>query len=52
EDPRHRYWAAVGLGFTHDEASRLELQGRARIESQQDVKRAVEIALARMAEPG
>ncbi len=46
----HRYWAAVGLGYTRDAASRGELEARRKIETEQKVIGAIDESLAKMAD--
>lgn len=48
ENPEHRYWAAKGLSFTNDPASRTALEKQRRLESEADLIRVMEASLARM----
>ena len=45
---RHRYWAARALGHARDEPSRLELEGRQIIETDNRVLAAIDASLAKM----
>ncbi len=45
---RHRYWAARSLGYVRDERSRLELERRRDIESDDRVLAAIDASLAKM----
>ncbi len=45
---RHRYWAARALGYARDEPSRLELEGRRTIETDDRVVAAIDASLAKM----
>jgi len=48
ESPDHRYWAAVGLGYTQGAASRGELEKQRKIETEQKVLGAIDASLAKM----
>lgn len=50
QNPNHRYWAAVGLGFARDEASRAELEMQRNLESEPKVCEAIDASLAKMAQ--
>ena len=45
---RHRYWAARSLGYVRDERSRVELERRRTIESEDRVLSAIDASLAKM----
>ena len=45
---RHRYWAARALGHARDESSRLELEGRRTIETDDRVLAAIDASLTKM----
>ena len=45
---RHRYWAARSLGYARDERSRLELEQRRAVETDQRVLAAIDASLAKM----
>ena len=45
---RHRYWAARSLGYARDERSRVELERRRTIESEDRVLAAIDASLAKM----
>lgn len=49
DDPKHRYWAATGLGYTRDTESRLELEKQREIETERRVIKALDGALAKTA---
>lgn len=48
EDPEHRYWAAVGLGYVADEEVRERLKQQRERESDPRVREAIESSLGKM----
>lgn len=49
QDPEHRYWAAVGLGYVQDEDAKVELERRKGLESDERVRKAIEFSLSQRA---
>ena len=48
ENPAHRYWAALALGYTHDAASRSELERQRKLENEAKILGILDQSLARM----
>lgn len=49
EDPDHRYWAAVSLGYTRDPESCTELEKRKEVETDHRVVKAINTSLVKIA---